>query len=65
MISANDELVNLFLDHKIKYDEITKRLIKFISSKEFTKFKSKSPKSINEIKKINHYVSLKIKSLSV
>ena len=65
LISANDELVDLFLKNKIKFQDVSKKLLKFIQLKEFIKFKKKSPKNINEIKKISNYVSLKIKSLSV
>ena len=50
---------------KIKFQDVSKKLLKFIQLKEFIKFKKKSPKNINEIKKISNYVSLKIKSLSV
>ena len=65
LISANDELVDLFLKKKITFQDVSKKLLKFIQLKEFVKFKKKTPKNIHEIKKISNYVSLKIKSLSV
>ncbi len=60
IVSANDKLVDLFLKNKIKFTDIQKELFKIINLKEFQKFKKKSPNKINEIKKLNHYVHLKI-----
>ncbi len=65
IVSANDELVRLFLKKKIKYHEITKKLIKFISKKEFLKYKKKLPNSISEIVNLDRYVRLKINSKGV
>ena len=60
IVSANDKLVDLFLNNKIKFTDIQKELFKIINLKEFQKFKKKSPNKINEIKKLNDYVHLKI-----
>ena len=38
IVTANDTLVELFLDKKIKFDEINKKLFKFIKKK-YTKYK--------------------------
>ena len=65
IVSANDRLVNLFLQKKIKFNDISKLLLKVIKSKEFKKFKYREPHNIREIKILNNYVSLKIHSLSV
>ena len=65
IVSANDRLVNLFLQKKIKFTDISKLLLKVIKSNEFKKFKYRVPQNIHEIKKLNNYVSLKIHSLSV
>jgi len=62
LISANDALVNMFLNKKIKFNEISDFLIKFIKNKEFKKYKHKSPKSVSEILELNSYVRLKILS---
>ena len=62
LISANDTLVNMFLNKKIKFSEISDFLIKFIKNKEFKKYKRKSPKSVSEILELNSYVRLKILS---
>ena len=62
LVSTNDVLVNLFLKKRIKFLDISRKLITIINKKEFTKYKKKSPKSINQILKLNDYVSLKVKS---
>ena len=65
LVSANDTLVDLFLEKKISYSDIHFFLKKILTSKEFQKYKSKVPKNINEILGLNEYVRLKTLSLSV
>jgi len=65
IISANDELVHLFLTGKIKFLDIVKKLIFIIKLKEFNKYKSISPKNFNEIKILNNYVRLKVNNLCI
>jgi 1-deoxy-D-xylulose-5-phosphate reductoisomerase len=65
IISANDELVDLFLKRKIKFLDIVKKLIYIVKLKEFNKYKSISPKNFNEIKSLNNYVRLKVQSLCI
>ena len=65
IVTANDKLVNLFLDKKINYLDISKFLLKIISDKEFKKYKIKEPLNIEEIRALNKYVSLKTNSLCV
>jgi 1-deoxy-D-xylulose-5-phosphate reductoisomerase len=65
IVSANDKLVNLFLCGKIKFTDISNNLIKICNMPQFTKFKSKKPKNINDINNLVNYVSLKIDSMSV
>ena len=62
IVSANDALVDLFLRKKIKYSEISIRLLKFLNKKESTRMKRKSPKKISDIIKLDNYVRLKISS---
>ena len=62
IVSANDALVNLFLRKKIKYSEISVKLLKFLRRKEFVKMKRKSPKNISDILRLDNYVRLKINS---
>ena len=65
VVSANDKLVNLFLNNKIKFIDISIILLKICSLKEFNKFKLIVPKNIDEINDLADYVSLKIDSLGV
>ena len=60
IVSANDELVDLYLKKKIKFSEITSKLLKLLKNKEFVKYKQISAKNIDEIIKLNSYVRLKI-----
>ena len=59
IVSANDTLVELFLNNKIKFTDIQKKLFKIINKKKFLKFKNKHPKKIQDIVKLNNYVRLK------
>jgi 1-deoxy-D-xylulose-5-phosphate reductoisomerase len=65
LVSANDELVNLFLQKKIRYIDISKKLLKFIQKKEFKKLKFRSPQYISEIINLNKYVRFKIKTKGI
>ena len=65
LISANDELVDLFLKKKISYSELQKNLLRVLNLGEFGVFRKKIPKNINEINKLNTYVRLKIKELCI
>ena len=59
IVSANDELVNLFINKKIKFTDISKNLEKILNYKEILKFKHKSPKNFQEIISFSKYVRLK------
>jgi len=65
LVSANDELVSLFLQNKIGFLEITKKLIMIMNLKEFKKMRHRKPKKFDEISKLNKYVRLKTYSLCV
>jgi len=65
IVSANDKLVNLFLNNKIKFIDISNTLLKICSIAEFSKFRSIKPKNIEEINNLSDYVSLKIDTMSV
>ena len=65
VVSANDKLVDLFLNDKIKFTDISVILIKICSLTEFNKFKLIAPKNIDEINNLADYVSLKIDSLGI
>jgi 1-deoxy-D-xylulose-5-phosphate reductoisomerase len=65
IVSANDQLVNLFLENKIRFIDISRILINFLKKKEFLKYKKIKPISIESIENLSKDVRLKITSLSV
>ena len=65
IVATNDEFVKLYLNNKIKFNELSDKIYSFISLPEFVKYKLIKPKKINTIEKLNSYVRLKISKLSV
>ena len=62
LISANDELVKLYLNKKIKFNELHKKLFNLINLNEFVKLKKIKPKCVLDIINLDKYVRLKINS---
>ena len=60
IVSANDYLVELFLEEKIGFSNIQKELFKIIQSKEFMSYKKKVPNKLEDILNLNNYVRLKL-----
>ena len=65
IVTANDQLVKMFLNNKIKFLDISKILLKILKNKEFLRFKRIKPKNIDEINKLSNYVSLKINTMHI
>ncbi len=65
LVSANDELVNLFINKKISFLDISKKLIMIMNLREFKKIRTFKPKNFKQISKLNAYVRLKTRSLCV
>ena len=65
IVAANDKLVDMFLNRKIKFLDISRILLKVINIDEFKKYKRIKPKNIAQIEQLNNYVSLKINSLRI
>ena len=65
IVAANDTLVNMFLNKKIKFLDISKTLLKILKKKEFVKYKKVAPTKVSDIVELSEYVSLKVQSLSV
>ena len=65
LVSANDELVDLFLKNKINFDDIYIKLKQIINNKLFLKYRLKKVNNLAQIEKLNEFVRLKTKSLSV
>ncbi len=65
IVSANDTLVDNFLKNKIKFNDISKILLKVINLKEFIKLKKVSPKNVLDVSKLANYVSLKVSTMRI
>tara|TARA_Y100000992_G_scaffold183557_1_gene123986 strand:- start:126 stop:1289 length:1164 start_codon:yes stop_codon:yes gene_type:complete len=65
LVSINDELVNLFLQNKISFEDISHKLMFIINNKKFLKYRQKKVNNLAQIEKLNEFVRLKTKSLSV
>ena len=65
IVAANDKLVNLFLNDRIKFLDISKNLIKVINNKEFLRYRDITPKSVEQIVNLSNYVSLKINTMAL
>ena len=65
LVTINDELVNLFLNNKINFTDISTKLIKILNIKEIKRLKNFIPKNYDEIKKINDFVRLKTLKLCI
>ena len=65
LISANDELVDLYIKNKIKFLEINKNLIKILKYKKYSNLIKKKPKKISDIMKLSEEVRLKTRKLCI
>ena len=63
IVSTNDRLVNLFLEKKIKYNQIVSIMLKLINYKVFLKYKKLTPKKIEDIISVKNHVDYEIKKL--
>ena len=65
LISANDELVNLYIKNKIKFLEINKNLNKILKYKKYSNLIKKKPKKVSDIINLSEEVRLKTKNLCI
>ena len=65
IVSANDKLVNRFLNGEINFIDISRILLKTVNMNEFKKFKNIKPQNAEQISKLANYVSVKINNMSV
>jgi len=63
--AANEELVNLFLEKKIKFTDIVKNLNRIFNHREFGKYANKNSKSIVDIYESDRWARLKTQAISV
>ena len=60
LVSINDKLVELFLDNKIKYTDISKKMHNILRLKNLKKYKMINVKNISEIIKTNRLIKSKV-----
>ena len=65
LISANDELVDLYIKNKIKFLEINKILTKILKNKKYLNLNKKKPKKISDIINLSDEVRLKTRELCI
>ncbi len=65
LISANDELVDLFIKKKIKFLDISYNLKKILKMKSFAKLINQKPSHIREILSLSKEVRLKTRNLCI
>ena len=65
LVSANDELVSLFLNKKIPFNDIFKKLFIILNLKNIKKLKKKEPNNYKEISHISDFVRLKTRNLCI
>tara|TARA_B100001063_G_scaffold196715_1_gene188738 strand:+ start:305 stop:1465 length:1161 start_codon:yes stop_codon:yes gene_type:complete len=65
IVSANDQLVDLYLRNKINFTKISNTMLKIIKLREFIKYKKNHPKSVQEIINLSTYVRLKVNSICI
>ena len=62
LVSINDKLVDLFLNNKIKFTDISKKMNIILDLNEFKKFKKLKVKKINDIMELNKKINFKVKN---
>jgi 1-deoxy-D-xylulose-5-phosphate reductoisomerase len=63
LVTVNDEIVKLFLNKKIRFNQIVPMILKIIKSKDFIRYKKITPKNLKNITDLNKFVCSKIQSL--
>ncbi len=65
LISANDELVDLYIKNKINFSDINKKLTKILKYKKYSNLIKKKPKKISDIINLSQEVRLKTRNLCI
>jgi len=65
LVIINDHFVLNYLNNKISYRDMIKKIYYFSNLKDFLKFRKISPKNITDIDNLKNYVSLKLNALGV
>ncbi len=61
LVSINDKLVKLFLDKRIKFTDISKKMNSMLELNEFKKFKKLKVKKVDDIMSLNNKIEYKLK----
>ena len=61
LVSINDKLVKLFLDNRIKFTDISKKMNSMLELNEFKKFKKLKVKKVDDIMSLNNKIEYKLK----
>ena len=64
LVSINDKLVELFLDNKIKFTDISKKMHNILNLKELKKYKMIKPKKIIEIINLSKKIKKKVELIA-
>ncbi len=65
LISSNDELVDLYIQNKIKFLQINKILLKILNNKKYSNLIKKKPKKLSDIINLSEEVRLKTRNLCI
>ena len=65
LVSANDELVDLYIQNRIKFLEINKYLLKILKYKKYSNLIRTKPKKISDIVNLSEEVRLKTRKLCI
>ncbi len=65
LVSANDELVDLYIQNRIKFLEINKYLLKILKYEKYSNLIRTKPKKISDIVNLSEEVRLKTRKLSI
>ncbi len=63
IVSINDKLVKLFLNNRIKFTDISKKMNSILELSEFKKFKKLKVTKINDIMSLNNKVKIKLNNI--
>ncbi len=65
LVAANDQLVNLFLENKVRYREITDKMFKIMNRSDIKKLKKILPTKVSDVINVSENVRRKINSQNV
>lgn len=65
LVFINDYYVNMFLNNEIRYDKMVKMIYKQVNSKSILDLRNKKVKRLEDIRKIQNYLSFKFDKISI